>query len=86
MVGEFASLLLRIGDGNIAKSEHDNIVIPLWLDWIVYLIEDLRNKVYPNIRENYVNYEWPTLRALLASKNDLVHVIYQKLPNEISGK
>lgn len=57
MVAEFASLLLRIGDGKIAKSDHVNIVIPPGLVSIVSSIEELRNKVYPIIAENYMNYE-----------------------------
>lgn len=56
MVAEFSSLLLRIGDSKIAKSDHDNIVIPPGLVPVVSSIEELRNKVYPNIAENYVNY------------------------------
>lgn len=54
---EFASLVLRIEDGKIAKSDHDSIVISIQLSPIVSSFEDLRNKVYPNIEGNYVNYE-----------------------------
>lgn len=73
MDDKFASLLLRIGNGKIAKGEHDNIVIPIQLEPIVSSIDERRNKVDRNIAENYANYEWLSEGEVSRPKNDFVH-------------
>ena len=50
---------------------------------IVVSLEELRNKMYPNVSENYVNPKWLPEREILDPKKDMVNVLIQQLPDEI---
>ena len=51
VAGECVSLLLKISDINIAKTEDGKVVHPPGLASVVVSFKELRSKLYPNIRK-----------------------------------
>src|SRR5271166_3543574 len=72
--GEFARKLLTIGNGQVPENPSTGL-ISLPCGTIVKSVHELRDKVYPNIRENFRNHDWLRERAILAARNDLVEDI-----------
>ena len=63
-----------IGDGKVPEDRTTGL-ITLPCGNIVSSIQELTDKVYPNIKHNYSNPEWLCERAILAARNDTVEEI-----------
>ncbi|GBL92287.1 hypothetical protein AVEN_35837-1 [Araneus ventricosus] len=51
----------------------------------VITVQELINKIYPGIAENYNNHDWLCERAILATKNDAVHELNSHIQEMIPG-
>ena len=82
----FCETLLQIGEDRIQKDEFGNISLPQTLCSTVDSIENLIEKVFPNIENNYQNKDWLCERAILAPLNSSVDITTDKIidlvPNE----
>lgn len=84
---EFSKQLLQIGDGKIASDLNGFITLPNNFCTIMPSKEELIDRVFPNIVQNYKNHDWLRERAILAPKNANVNEInfqiQQKLPGDL---
>ena len=85
--GDFAKLLLTIGDGQIPLvADPDTIVIPTDLGKCVANLEELKSEVYPNLAINGTRPEWLAERAILSPLNTNVKNLNTWLMNEFPGE
>lgn len=77
--GAFAQKLMNIGDGK----EQEDSTLPCGI--IVNNETELQDKVYPGIKDNYLNHDWLCQRAILAAKNDTVEKLNINIQNQIPG-
>ena len=73
--GEFATNLLKLGDGKIALDINGQISVTEEIGVIVNSSEDLMASVFPDIKHNFQNHQWLCERAILAPKDDAVYAI-----------
>ncbi|GFW35042.1 ATP-dependent DNA helicase [Trichonephila clavipes] len=72
----FAKQLMDIGNGRMEIDESTQcITLPANFCKITESIDELVQKVFPNIAQNYKNYQWLSTRAILAAKNIDVNTI-----------
>lgn len=82
----FAEKLLQIGEGTFPVDESSGqIILTNELCNVIKTPEQLIQKVYPNINQNYVNSQWLFERAILATKNEVVNRINEIVQNMIPG-
>lgn len=84
----FAKQLLDMGDGKLPyEPTTREISFPLNFCQMQSSIQDVVQKVFPDIANNFKNHDWLCERAILAPKNDDVnkinHQIQLKLPGEV---
>jgi ATP-dependent DNA helicase PIF1 len=80
----FAKQLLSIGDGKFPFDPVTGfITFPEDFCNVVPYVEDLIDKLFPNIINNYLNHQWLCERAILAPKNDSVNNINIKIQNTL---
>jgi ATP-dependent DNA helicase PIF1 len=80
----FAKQLLSIGDGKFPFDPVTGfITFPEDFCNVGPSVEDLIDKVFPNIINNYLNHQWLCERAILAPKNDSVNNINIKIQNTL---
>ncbi|XP_067939120.1 ATP-dependent DNA helicase pif1-like [Watersipora subatra] len=77
-LGEFSAQLLNIGEGKL-PANNGLISLPDNCRFIVDTEDNLLQKVYPNIHENYLQHQWLKKRVILAPKDDTVDHINQLL-------
>lgn len=82
---KFSSQLLTIGDGQLQTHFQNNISFELDFCQMQPSIQDVIQKVFPNISQNIKNYDWLFERGILAPTNEHVDKINHKiqLPGEI---
>ncbi|GFX64975.1 ATP-dependent DNA helicase [Trichonephila clavipes] len=74
--GNFAKQLMDIGNGRMEIDESTQcITLPANFCKITESIDELVQKVFPNIAQNYKNHQWLSTRAILAAKNIDVNTI-----------
>ncbi|XP_067945194.1 ATP-dependent DNA helicase pif1-like [Watersipora subatra] len=84
VLGEFSAQLLNIGDGKLPVN-NGLTSLPENCGFVVDSENNLLQKVYPNIHENYLQHQWLKERVILAPKNDTVDHINQLLLEKIPG-
>ncbi len=84
--GEFSSMLLSIGNGELTADESGLVTIPPGCGELVNGVEALSGKVFPNLAVNYKNHKWLCERAILAPRNDMASKINEKLLMQLPGK
>lgn len=83
----FSKQLLDIGNGKVPiDAETKCITFPSNFCVIVPSIEQLIQKVYPEIRTNYKNHDWLFERAILAATNNDVNAINKTIQDQIVGE
>jgi len=83
--GTFATKLLDIGDGKLPL-DHQQQLHRIPVGTMVVSSDELIAKVYPNLTENYLCYDWLRERAILAPRNDIVEKINQVLLEQLPGQ
>lgn len=84
---EFSNQLLNLGNGKITMDPNtQEISFPENFCKLQPSINELIEKVYPNIAENYKNHDWLFERAILAAKNDDVDKLNHQILNKIPEK
>ncbi|GFX77249.1 ATP-dependent DNA helicase [Trichonephila clavipes] len=74
--GNFAKQLMDIGNGRMKIDESTQcITLPANFCKITESIDELVQKVFPNIAQNYKNHQWHSTRAILSAKNIDVNTI-----------
>ena len=73
--GEFSSMLLSIGKGELTADESGLVTIPPVCGELVNGVEALNGEVFPNLAVNYKNHKWLCERAILAPRNDMASKI-----------
>ncbi|GFV65181.1 ATP-dependent DNA helicase [Trichonephila clavipes] len=74
--GNFAKQLMDIGNGRMEIDESTQcITLPSNFCKITESIDELVQKVFPNIAQNYKNHQWLSTRVILAAKNIDVNTI-----------
>ncbi|GFX49106.1 hypothetical protein TNCV_3077241 [Trichonephila clavipes] len=72
----FAKQLMDVGNGRMEIDESIQcITLPANFCKITESIDELVQKVFPNIAQNYKNHQWLSTRAILAAKNIDVNTI-----------
>ncbi|XP_053945028.1 uncharacterized protein LOC128854731 [Anastrepha ludens] len=82
---EFSMQLLKIGDGKIASDQNGFIMLPNNFCIIVTSKQELIDRVFPNIVQNYNNHYWLRERAILAPKNINVNEINFHIQENLPG-
>lgn len=82
---DFSSQLLSIGNGQIPISPELHLH-QLPCGQMVSTIEDLKNRVFPDIGENFDSPQWLCERAILAPRNDTVDKINLELLALLPGQ
>ncbi|XP_063915454.1 ATP-dependent DNA helicase pif1-like [Zophobas morio] len=82
----FAKQLLDIGDGKLlADPTTQEIAFPPNFCQLQSSIEELEERVFSNIANNFRNHDWLCERAILAPKNDDVNRINNKIQLKVPG-
>ena len=85
--GDFATLLLSIGDGAFPLAEApDLITLPATIGKLTQSPEELIKTVYPNINTNARDTKWLGERAILAPLNSMVSSINSRMVHEFEGE
>lgn len=83
----FAKQLLDIGNGKMAIDQSTQcITLPSNFCQITATTEELIDKVYPNIVQNYKNHQWLSERSILAARNNDVNAINYAILSKIPGE
>ena len=83
----FSKKLLRIGNGRIPVDTSSGLIsIPPAICQFTSTKDELNTNVYPNISQNYRNYDWLSARAILAAKNTDVNDLNWTIQNQIPGE
>lgn len=83
----FSKELLRIGNGQIPVDTSSGLIsIPPAICQFTSTKDELITNVYPNIGQNYRNYDWLSARAILAAKNIDVNDLNWTIQNQIPGE
>lgn len=89
--GAFSKLLLRIGSAQHQVDQNGQMVIPAGLGTVVKTLEELYNKVFPDLTQhrNSRDYSswlnWLCERAILAPKNETVDYINSHIIKQLPG-
>ncbi|XP_054091709.1 ATP-dependent DNA helicase PIF1-like [Zeugodacus cucurbitae] len=82
----FSKELLRIGNGQVPIDPCSGLIsIPTTICQFTSNKYVLISSVYPNIAQNYGNYDWLSTRAILAAKNMDVNDLNWTIQNQIPG-
>ena len=81
LAGQYADLLLRIGNGEIPTDECNFLEIPYGNP--IYSPEQLENAVFPDLAANFTDQSWLSKRAILAPTNDAIATINDSLLDQI---
>uniref|UniRef100_A0A0L8FX41 ATP-dependent DNA helicase n=1 Tax=Octopus bimaculoides TaxID=37653 RepID=A0A0L8FX41_OCTBM len=84
MSKKFAQDILTIGDGKVPLDDAGEMEVWPFCS-VVNSVDDLKHKVFPNFKENYLNHNWLYERAILAPKNVAVTKINQQLMHSLLG-
>ncbi|CAF1074146.1 unnamed protein product [Rotaria sordida] len=85
--GRFAEQLLAIGNGKIPADPVSGLInISDNFCNIVESVEELKNKVFPNIQTQYKDHKWLCERAILAPKNVNVNAINLQIQQQLPGE
>lgn len=80
----FSRQLLQIGNGDIPLDPKEGLhLLPCGM--MVTSIDDLKQKVFPNLHLRYRDAQWLRDRAILAPKNDAVDKLNEDLLKELPG-
>ncbi|XP_049316944.1 uncharacterized protein LOC125779714 [Bactrocera dorsalis] len=83
---EFSKQLVQIGDGKIQIDRTNGLItIPNNFCTITKSIDELIDCVFPNILQNYRNYDWLRERAILAPKNIHINAINFQIQAKLPG-
>lgn len=86
-VQRFEKQLLDNGNRKMANNEStQSVTVPKNFCKITSTANELIQKVFTNIAQNYNNHQWLGARAILAAKNNDVNAINFKIQNEIPGE
>lgn len=84
---EFSKHLLDIGNGKVPIDGSTGLItLPNNFCLITQTKAELVQSVFPNIAQNYKNYEWLSERAILAGKNKDVGELNDNILNDIPGQ
>ncbi|KIH54434.1 hypothetical protein ANCDUO_15421 [Ancylostoma duodenale] len=82
----FAELLLQLGDGKFPVDANTGLIsFPSNFCNLASSLEELVDKVFPNISDNFKNHQWLCDRAILAPMNDNVNHINIQIQNQLPG-
>lgn len=85
---QFAEELINIGEDLLQKDNNQQITLNNRLCTITNNVNELIDKVYPDLLNNYENDDWLCERALLAPTNEHINelnsLLLSKLPGEIT--
>lgn len=82
----FSKQLLSLGEGKIPMDPNTKeIQFPTDFCQLQPSLQDVINKVYPNILENFKKHDWLHERAILAPKNDEVNKINNQILSKLPG-
>ena len=85
--GRFAEQLLAIGNGKIPADPVSGFIkISDNFCNIVESVEELKNKVFPDIQTHYKDHKWLCERAILAPKNVNVNAINLQIQQQLPGE
>lgn len=85
--GQFADHLLNVGNGLIPLHPVTGLFkLGETFCNTVVSVEELKAKVFPNIRQHYKDHKWLCERAILAPKNYSVNNINLKIQEELPGE
>ncbi|GBN42038.1 hypothetical protein AVEN_126136-1 [Araneus ventricosus] len=79
----FADILQEIGEGAFPTDSNSEISFTDDFSTQVKTVQELINEIYPGIAENYKNHDWLYERAILATKNDVVHELHTRIKEMI---
>jgi ATP-dependent DNA helicase PIF1 len=81
----FAKILLTLGNGHFTADNDNGIISTKDLGRNVKTIQELKEAVFPNLRNNFLNFNWICERAILAPTNDSVNRINLELLAKLPG-
>jgi len=81
--GQFSQKILQVGEGHIPEDLSGSIVLQIGTQ--ITSVEELRSKVYLNIKENFTNGSWLCERGILAATNNGVEEINLEIQKLIPG-
>lgn len=82
----FSKQLLQIGNGKVRIDNTNGLIsLPNNFCTILQSKEELIERVFPNIVQNYRNHDWLRERAILAPKNLHVNAINYQIQEKLPG-
>ncbi|GBM05609.1 hypothetical protein AVEN_202243-1 [Araneus ventricosus] len=80
-----AHILQQICEGTFPTDSNGEISFTAEFCTQVKTVQELINKIYPSISENYKTHDWLCEKAILAPKNDVVHELNSRNQEIIPG-
>ena len=81
---EFASRLLELGNGKMGSD--DGIISVNQIGQAVASLNELKDKVFPNLSNNYEDHQWLCQRAILSPRNDTMITTNEELLSQLPGQ
>ncbi|GBL98911.1 hypothetical protein AVEN_161026-1 [Araneus ventricosus] len=82
---QFAHILKQIGESTFSADTNDEISFTDDFCTQVKTVQELINKRFPGIAENYKTHDWLCERTSLAAENDAVHELNSRIQEMIPG-
>jgi ATP-dependent DNA helicase PIF1 len=87
---EFSKWILKVGEGKIAEPNDGIVDIEIPQELLITNFDDPKlaivNSTYPNLLHNYLNYDFLSSRAILASTIEIVNEINEFVLQLLPGK
>lgn len=85
--GIFSAQLLDLGNGKIHQDGKTGLIkLPSNFGNVVESVDELKNKVFDDIRKKYRNHQWLRERAILAPRNDSVYKLNLEIQSMLPGE
>ncbi|GBM39214.1 hypothetical protein AVEN_223833-1 [Araneus ventricosus] len=75
----------KLGNGVITPDNQDECVAMQIIGRIVKTHQELKEAVFPNVAQHFIDYSWLCQRAILAPRNEVVSFMNKQLLQELPG-
>ncbi|GBN09153.1 hypothetical protein AVEN_240524-1 [Araneus ventricosus] len=82
---QFADNRLQLGNGAITPDTQDGCIEMQSIGRIVKIQQELKEAVFPNVAQQFIDHSWLCQKAILAPRNEDVSILNKKLLQKLPG-